>query len=72
MKDEQLDEQGERHEEEEVSEEDERQPLLVLSGAPYLFEDRVEILAGAHLARNESNKSVFRRKPRVLISVHNT
>ena len=66
VKDKQLDEEGERHEEEEVPEEDERQPLLILSGAPYLLENRVEILSGAHLARN----AVFRRKPRVLISAH--
>ena len=48
MKDKHLHEQSEGHEKEEVPEEDESQPLLILSRAPYLLQDHFEVLAGAH------------------------
>ena len=54
MKDEHLHEEGEWHEKEEVPEEDERQPLLILSRAPYLLQDHFEVLSGAHLASHDN------------------
>ena len=54
MKDKHLHEEGEGHEEEEVPEQDERQPLLILPRAPYLLEDHFEVLAGTHLSSHDN------------------
>ena len=69
MKDEHLHEQGEGHEEEEVPEEDERQPLLILSRTPYLLQDHFEVFAGAHLVSHD-NLGVPPDTQTVLISLH--